>query len=191
MLFRSPAGYGRLLLDSVKVKAIREHKDASAAERALTLCNSGIIAVHSKQLWSTLHKLTPANAQGELYLTDVVELMNKAGHSCALAPCAEADVAGVNDRIQLASIEAVFQRRLRRAAMLDGATLVAPETVYFCADTKIGCDVVIEPNVFFGPNVSVGDNVEILAPLPYRRCHNCEWCPYRPVCAAASRGRNW
>ena len=161
-----PAGYGRLLLDGAKVRAIREHKDASAAERALTLCNSGIIAVHSKQLWATLHKLTPANAQGELYLTDVVELMNKAGNACALAHCAEADVAGVNDRIQLASIEAEFQRRLRCAAMLDGATLVAPETVYFSADTKIGCDVVIEPNVFFGPNVSVGDNVEILA-----HCH--------------------
>ena len=158
-----PTGYGRLLLDNGIVKAIREHKDASADERAITLCNSGIIAVHSSKFWTVLHKLTPANVQGELYLTDVVEHMVAAGHACALSTCAEADVAGVNDRVQLAGIEAEFQKRLRLKAMLEGATLLAPETVYFSADTKIGQDVIIEPNVFFGPGVVIGDDVEILA----------------------------
>ena len=115
------------------------------------------------KLWPVLHKLTPANVLGELYLTDVVEHMVAAGHVCALATCAEADVAGVNDRVQLAGIDAEFQKRLRRKAMLEGATLRAPESVYFCADTKIGRDVVIEPHVVFGPNVTIGDDVEILA----------------------------
>lgn len=159
----NPFGYGRLLGEGGTITAIREHKDATETERSITLCNSGIIAIAAKHLWPVLKQLTPANSQGEFYLTDVVELMAKAGHSCALATCDEAEVAGVNDRLQLSSIETEFQRRLRRKAMLEGATLLAPETVYFSADTKIGKDVVIEPNVFFGTGVTIGDNVEILA----------------------------
>ncbi len=159
----NPFGYGRLIGDGKVVTAIREHKDATATEQAIRLCNSGIIAIGAHDLWPMLKKLTPANAQGELYLTDVVELMAKAGKPCALATCAEADVAGVNDRVQLAGIEAEFQRRLRHKAMVEGATLLNPESVYFSADTKIGSDVIIEPNVFFGPGVTIGDNVEILA----------------------------
>jgi bifunctional UDP-N-acetylglucosamine pyrophosphorylase / glucosamine-1-phosphate N-acetyltransferase len=159
----NPTGYGRLLGQGGTITAIREQKDASEAERNIKLCNSGIIAISAKHLWPTLKQLTPANAQGEYYLTDVVELMAKAGHACALATCDEAEVAGVNDRLQLSTIEAEFQRRLRHKAMLEGATLLAPDTVYFCVDTKIGKDVIIEPNVFFGPNVTIGDDVEILA----------------------------
>jgi bifunctional UDP-N-acetylglucosamine pyrophosphorylase / glucosamine-1-phosphate N-acetyltransferase len=159
----NPFGYGRLLTQNNTVSAIREHKDASEQERSITLCNSGIFAIEANQLWPPLQKLTPANVQGEFYLTDVVELMVKAGHTCALAMCDEADVAGVNDRVQLALIEAEFQRRLRHKAMLEGATLLQPESVYFSADTQIGKDVIIEPNVFFGPGVIIGDDVEILA----------------------------
>jgi bifunctional UDP-N-acetylglucosamine pyrophosphorylase / glucosamine-1-phosphate N-acetyltransferase len=159
----NPFGYGRLITSGTDISAIREHKDASETERAITLCNSGIIAIASQDLWPTLKKLNPANAQGELYLTDVVELMARAEKPCALAMCAEADVAGVNDRVQLASIEAEFQRRLRHKAMVGGATLLNPDSVYFSADTKIGRDVIIEPNVFFGPGVTIGDHVEILA----------------------------
>lgn len=159
----NPYGYGRLLEQGGTITAIREHKDASEAERAITLCNSGIIAISAADLWQTLKSITPANAQGELYLTDVVELMAKAGKPCALAECDESDVAGVNDRVQLAAIEAEFQRRLRHKAMVEGATLLQPDSVYFSADTKIGKDVIIEPNVFFGPGVTIGDNVEILA----------------------------
>jgi bifunctional UDP-N-acetylglucosamine pyrophosphorylase / glucosamine-1-phosphate N-acetyltransferase len=158
-----PFGYGRLIWQGGVVSAIREQKDASETEREIRLCNSGIIAISADDLWPILKKLSPANAQGELYLTDVVELMAAAGKACGLSTCEEADVAGVNDRVQLASIEAEFQRRLRHKAMLEGATLLQPESVYFSADTKIGKDVIIEPNVFFGPGVSVGDNVEILA----------------------------
>jgi bifunctional UDP-N-acetylglucosamine pyrophosphorylase / glucosamine-1-phosphate N-acetyltransferase len=159
----NPFGYGRLIRNGDQVIAIREHRDASEQERAITLCNSGIFAISSKNLWPTLKKLKPANAQGELYFTDVVEHMTAAGHSCALSVCDETETAGVNDRVQLAALEAELQSRLRRAAMLNGATLLAPDTVYFSADTVIGKDVVIEPNVFFATGVAVGDDVHILA----------------------------
>jgi bifunctional UDP-N-acetylglucosamine pyrophosphorylase / glucosamine-1-phosphate N-acetyltransferase len=159
----NPFGYGRLLISNGVVTAIREHKDATAAELAITTCNSGIIAIQAALLWPMLHKLSPANAQGEYYFTDVVELMAKAGHSCAFSLGREADMAGVNDRVQLSTIDAAFQHRLRHKAMLNGATLLAPSTVYFSADTHIGKDVLIEPNVFFGPGVTVGDSVQILA----------------------------
>ena len=162
----NPFGYGRLIVEGDRLVAIREQKDASEAERAIELCNSGVIAIGSHHLWPMLHKLSPANAQGELYLTDVVELMHAAGNSCAISLCPEADTAGVNDRVQLAAMEAEFQKRLRQKAMLGGATLVDPATVYFSADTVMGRDVVIEPNVFFGPKVTVGDDVHILA-----NCH--------------------
>jgi bifunctional UDP-N-acetylglucosamine pyrophosphorylase / glucosamine-1-phosphate N-acetyltransferase len=159
----NPFGYGRLLCAGDTVTAIREHKDATETERKISLCNSGIIAISAKHLWPTLKKIKPANAQNELYLTDTVEIMAGDGQACALATCDEADVAGVNDRVQLAGIEAEFQKRLRHKAMVEGATLLSPESVYFSADTVIGRDVVVEPNVFFGPGVTVGDDVEILA----------------------------
>jgi bifunctional UDP-N-acetylglucosamine pyrophosphorylase / glucosamine-1-phosphate N-acetyltransferase len=159
----NPKGYGRLLTSQrEKVIAIREELDASSEEKQLSLCNSGVIAIESRLLWQLLPKLTPHNAKGELYLTDLVELVNQSGKSVALEVCAEDEVHGVNDREQLAMIEAKLQSRLRRTAMAHGATLIDPATVYFSADTKIGTDVVIEPNVIFGPGVTVARNVEIL-----------------------------
>lgn len=160
----NPHGYGRLLRDEAgNVVDIREELDASPAERAITLCNSGIIAVESSLLWSLLPKLRNANAKNEYYLTDLVALAVAAGTPCRLALCPEGEVAGVNDRVQLAAIEATLQQAYRRRHMLNGATLVAPETVFFSADTVVGRDVVIEPHVVFGPGVTVGNGVEILA----------------------------
>lgn len=159
-----PHGYGRLLRNaSGDVVAIREELDASAAEREIRLCNSGIIAISSELLWQLLPAIGNANAKGEYYLTDLVELAAAAGTACRLALCSEAEVAGVNDRVQLAGIETAMQQAYRRRHMLNGATLVAPETVHFSADTVIGRDVVIEPNVVFGPGAVIGDGVEILA----------------------------
>ena len=159
----NPYGYGRLITTGNKVQAIREQKDANETERSISLCNSGIIAIDAKSLWPALAKLRPANAQGELYLTDVVEHVNTQGGTCVFATCPEAETAGVNDRAQLAAMELQLQQQLRHKAMLAGATLIDPSTVYFSADTKLGSDVIIEPNVFFGPGVTVGDDVEILA----------------------------
>lgn len=160
----NPHGYGRLLRNAQgQITGIREELDASPEERAITLCNSGIIGVSADILWPLLAKVENANAKGEYYLTDLVELAAADGKPCALAVCPEEEVAGVNDRLQLAAIEARLQEAYRRRHMLNGATLTAPGTVFFSADTEIGQDVVIEPNVVFGPGVTVGDGVEILA----------------------------
>lgn len=159
-----PHGYGRLLLNARgQVERIREELDASAAERTIRLCNSGIIAIGSDLLWTLLPRVGNANAKGEYYLTDLVELAAAAGFPCSLASCAEAEVAGVNDRQQLSGIEAALQRTYRNLHMRNGATLVSPETVFFSADTNIGQDVIIEPHVFFGSGVSIGNDVQILA----------------------------
>ena len=159
-----PRGYGRLLkAKNGSIRAIREELDASAQEKKLRLCNSGILSVNSAVLWKLIPQIKNKNAKREYYLTDLVGLAAKAGLRVGLVTCPEAEVAGVNDRVQLGAIEAELQAKYRRDAMLGGATLVAPDTVYFSADTKIGTDVVIEPNVFFGPGVSVGNNVHILA----------------------------
>ena len=159
-----PHGYGRLVKTaSGSIEAIREELDASVAEKAITLCNSGIIAAKSDVFWKHLALIKDNNAKKEFYLTDLIELIAKSGSKVGLVTCSEAEVAGVNDRVQLAGIEAELQAQYRRKAMLAGATLIAPDTVYFSADTKTGTDVVIEPNVFFGPGVKVGDNVQIFA----------------------------
>jgi bifunctional UDP-N-acetylglucosamine pyrophosphorylase / glucosamine-1-phosphate N-acetyltransferase len=160
----NPHGYGRLIKASNGgISAIREELDATLSEKSITLCNSGIIAVDSSLLWKHLAAIKNDNAKGEYYLTDLIELIARSGATIGLATCSETEVAGVNDRVQLAAIEATLQAQYRKRAMLAGATLVAPETVYFSADTKIGSDVVIEPNVFFAPGVTVGDNVQIYA----------------------------
>jgi bifunctional UDP-N-acetylglucosamine pyrophosphorylase / glucosamine-1-phosphate N-acetyltransferase len=159
-----PHGYGRLFkTKSGSIGAIREELDTSPLEKKISLCNSGIFAVNSEVLWKMLPQIKNENAKQEYYLTDLVELVARAGFRVGLVTCPEAEVAGVNDRVQLAAIEAKLQAQYRRNAMLGGATLVAPDTVYFSADTKIGSDVVIEPNVFFGPGVTVGDKVHILS----------------------------
>ncbi len=161
---KNPHGYGRLLRSGAgHVVAIREELDASPDERAINLCNSGIIAISSALLWALLPKIGNANAKGEYYLTDLVELAAAAGAPCRLALCSEAEVAGVNDRTQLAAIESTLQDLYRRRHMLNGVTLVSPETVFFAADTVIAADVVIEPHVVFGPGVDIAGGVDILA----------------------------
>jgi bifunctional UDP-N-acetylglucosamine pyrophosphorylase / glucosamine-1-phosphate N-acetyltransferase len=159
----TPKGYGRLITKrDESIIAIREELDASPEEKQICLCNSGIIAIESELLWQLLPKIKGNNAKGEIYLTDMVELVNAAGRKVALEQCEEQSVLGVNDRVQLAGIAKNFQAKYRKAAMQNGATLIDPESVYFSADTRIGKDVVIEPNVIFGPGVRVDDNVVIL-----------------------------
>jgi bifunctional UDP-N-acetylglucosamine pyrophosphorylase/glucosamine-1-phosphate N-acetyltransferase len=159
-----PKGYGRLIGGKGNtIKAIREELDATPKERKINLCNSGVIAIDAKTLWAILPKIKPNNAKGEIYLTDLVELVNKAKGKVGFTVCPEAEVMGVNDRTQLAEVSRLLQRIYRERAMLGGATLVDPETVYFSADTDVGQDVVIEPNVVFGAGVRIGNDVEILA----------------------------
>ncbi len=159
----NPKGYGRLITSRKEsILAIREELDASPEEKQISLCNSGIIAVESDHLWRLLPKVSSNNAKGEIYLTDLVELVNAEGHHVALAQCEELSVLGVNDRTQLATVERNLQAQYRIHAMQNGATLIDSDSVYFSADTKVGQDVVIEPNVIFGPGVTVKDNVIIL-----------------------------
>jgi bifunctional UDP-N-acetylglucosamine pyrophosphorylase/glucosamine-1-phosphate N-acetyltransferase len=167
-----PLGYGRLLLDGTGfLSAIREEKEASPAERAVRLCNSGVMAFRLPDLLGVLSRIGNANAKGEYYLTDAVEVARAAGTRAAVVTCAEEDVLGVNSRDQLAVAESIFQRRARLEVMREGATLIAPETVWLSYDTKIGRDVVIQPNVFFGPGVTVDDEAEILANCHFERAH--------------------
>lgn len=158
-----PTGYGRLLTDGADLIAIREEKDATPQERAITFSNAGVMALRGDVALSLLSAIGNANAKGEYYLTDAVEVARSAGHFAVAAEAAEDEVAGVNSRLQLAQAEAILQQRLRAAAMAGGATLVAPETVFFAADTKLGRDVIVEPNVVFGPGVTVEDDVVIHA----------------------------
>jgi len=160
----SPAGYGRLIRDEAgALVAIREDKDASAAERAIDLCNAGLMAIDGRRALALLTQIRAENAKGEFYLTDVVELARAAGLKTSVVLGEEEEVLGVNDRMQLAQAERVLQDRLRQAAMAGGATLIAPETVFFCVDTKIGRDVTIEPGVVFGPGVEIADGATIHA----------------------------
>ncbi len=163
-----PHGYGRLVTDGKTgaLQAIREELEATDEERAITFCNSGVIAIDNALLWELLPRVDNANAKGEYYLTDLVELANKAGYRVACAECPEEEVMGVNDRAQLAAVEAILQDRLRTAAMKNGVTLVDPSSVFFSADTKLGGDIRIEPWVWIGPGVEIADNVTILA-----HCH--------------------
>ena len=158
-----PTGYGRLLEKDGQLEAIREDRDASPAERAVTLCNSGLVAFDGAVILSLLDAIGNANAQGEYYLTDAIEIARRRGLRCDIVLADEAEVMGVNDRLQLAEAEALMQQRLRKKAMLAGATLVDPQSVHLSFDTKIGSDVVIEPQVFIGPGVAIASGAVIHA----------------------------
>lgn len=158
-----PTGYGRLVTSGDELVAIREEKDATAAEKAVRFCNAGLMALSGKDALSILDRIGNANSKGEYYLTDAVEIARADGRSAVAAKADVDEVAGVNSRIQLAEAEAILQKRLRLSAMAEGVTLIAPETVFFSADTVLGRDVIVEPNVVFGPGVTVGDDVVIHA----------------------------
>ena len=159
-----PGAYGRVLADSHgRIVRMVEFKDASADERAETLCNSGLMAVRSADLWPLLARVGDDNAAREFYLPDIVMLAAADGRVSAVIETEAAEVAGVNSRAELAAVDAVWQERRRAQAMADGATLVAPETVWFAHDTTLGRDVTVEPNVVFGPGVSVADGATIRA----------------------------
>ena len=156
--------YGRVLAQDGRIVKMVEHKDASPAERACRLCNSGLMAVRAADLFGLLAKVGNDNAQGEYYLVDVVNVANAEGRTSAVVVTPdEHEVAGINSRAELAEAESRWQARRRLAAMADGATLVAPETVWFAWDTQLGRDVLIEPNVVFAPGVTVADGVTIRA----------------------------
>jgi bifunctional UDP-N-acetylglucosamine pyrophosphorylase/glucosamine-1-phosphate N-acetyltransferase len=155
--------YGRVITDGDRVVKMVEHKDASEAERAVRLCNSGLVAAKAADLFALLARVTDDNAAKEFYLVDIVNIANADGRHCALVRTDAAEVAGINSRAELAAAEAQWQDFKREEAMAGGASLRAPETVWFSWDTEIGRDVTVEPNVVFGPGVRVADGATIRA----------------------------
>ncbi|MFN3233142.1 MAG: bifunctional UDP-N-acetylglucosamine diphosphorylase/glucosamine-1-phosphate N-acetyltransferase GlmU [Alphaproteobacteria bacterium] len=159
-----PAEYGRLVVGKKgKLKAIVEYRDATPDERAIGLCNSGVMVIDGRYCLSLLDAIGNENAKGEYYLTDVVARARDRDLGCVVIEAPADEVMGVNSRNDLAAAEAVFQARRREKIMAGGATLQDPSTVYLSADTKIGRDVTIGPNVVFGPGVTVEDGATIEA----------------------------
>lgn len=158
-----PRAYGRIVAEGDRIAKMVEFKDATPEERGVDLCNSGMMAVRAADLWPLLARVGNANAAGEYYLPDVVMLAAADGRACVVVEAPAWQVAGVNSRAELAALEADWQGRRRLRAMAEGATLTAPETVWFAWDTAIGRDVTIEPNVVFGPGVTVADGVTLRA----------------------------
>jgi bifunctional UDP-N-acetylglucosamine pyrophosphorylase/glucosamine-1-phosphate N-acetyltransferase len=158
-----PTGYGRLIVKSGALVAIREHKDATEAEREITFCNGGLMAISGRHALSLLDAVGNDNAKGEYYLTDIVEIAAARGLSVRATEAPYESLLGINTRLELAEAEAVWQARRRRALMLAGVTMQAPETVHLCHDTEIEPDATIEPNVVFGPGVRVAAGARIRA----------------------------
>jgi bifunctional UDP-N-acetylglucosamine pyrophosphorylase / glucosamine-1-phosphate N-acetyltransferase len=158
---RDPTGYGRLIMRGEQLIAIREEKDASADERAIALCNAGLMALRGDVALAILDRIDDQNAKGEYYLTDAVAIARDMGLDAIAIETGEDEVRGINSQAQLAEAEAALQRRLRAAAHEAGVTMVAPETVHLAADTRLARDVTIEPFVVFGPGVTVEQGATI------------------------------
>ena len=157
--------YGRVIADEQgKIAKMVEFKDATDEERACQLCNSGLMAARAQDMFALLRRVGNENAQGEYYLPDIVNIAIADGENCAAVTASDpGEVAGINSRAELARAEAQWQDLKREEAMAGGATLRAPETVFFSYDTQVGRDVTIDPNVVFGPGVTIADGAHIKA----------------------------
>jgi bifunctional UDP-N-acetylglucosamine pyrophosphorylase/glucosamine-1-phosphate N-acetyltransferase len=186
-----PSGYGRLLIEGGQLAAIREHADASAEERKVTLCNAGVMALDGRRALQILDEIGSANAKGEYYLVDAVGIVRQRGGEAVVIETSEDEVRGINTKTQLAEAEAVMQSRLRRAALEAGVTLIAPETVHLAADTTFGNDVTIEPFVVIGPGVSIADGAVIHSFCHIVQCsigRNAQVGPYARIRPGTSLG---
>jgi bifunctional UDP-N-acetylglucosamine pyrophosphorylase/glucosamine-1-phosphate N-acetyltransferase len=159
-----PLKYGRIILgEGDRIAKMVEYKDATEEERAVRLCNSGMMAVRARDLFRWLDKVGNDNAAGEYYLPDVVNIAAAEGRDAVVIEGDPYETAGVNSRAELAHLELDWQRRRREQALQDGATLIDPESVWFAADTRLGRDVTVEPHVVFGPGVEIADGATIKA----------------------------
>jgi bifunctional UDP-N-acetylglucosamine pyrophosphorylase/glucosamine-1-phosphate N-acetyltransferase len=159
-----PLKYGRIILGAGdRIAKMVEYKDASEEERAVRLCNSGMMAVRAPDLFRWLAKVSNDNAAGEYYLPDIVNIAAAEGREAVVIEGDPYEAAGVNSRAELAHLELEWQRRRREQALDEGATLIDPESVWFAFDTTLGRDVTVEPHVVFGPGVSIADGATIHA----------------------------
>ena len=158
-----PGRYGRVIAEDGMVSRIVEWADATPAERAVDLCNAGVLCADAGDMTRWLRAVKADNAKGEFYLTDVVALAHAEGARVAAVEAPAEELMGVNSRPELAAAEAVVQTWLRRAAMEAGVTMIDPSSVFLRADTMFEPDVTIEPNVVFGGTVRVGRGTVIRA----------------------------
>ena len=166
-----PGRYGRLVVSGDDLERIVEFKDATPEERAITLCNSGVVCADVKVLFDLVAAVNCDNAAGEYYLPDIVGLARARGLTAGVVICDEAETLGINTRAELSDAERLFQIRARAEALDNGVTLTAPETVFFAMDTVVGRDAIIGPNVVFGPRVTVESGAEIMAFCHLAGCH--------------------
>jgi bifunctional UDP-N-acetylglucosamine pyrophosphorylase/glucosamine-1-phosphate N-acetyltransferase len=166
-----PGRYGRLVMEGESLIRIVEFKDANDSERAVGLCNSGVVMAPAGLLFDLAGAVGNDNAAGEYYLTDIVALARARGLTATAVTCDEAETLGVNSRAELAAAEAAFQARARAQALETGITLTAPETVHFARDTVVGRDTVIEQYVVFGPGVTIETGAHIRAFSHLEGCH--------------------
>jgi bifunctional UDP-N-acetylglucosamine pyrophosphorylase/glucosamine-1-phosphate N-acetyltransferase len=166
-----PGRYGRLVMQGDALKAIVEFKDASDEERSITFCNSGVILAKSSTLFDLVDAVGNDNASGEYYLTDIVAIARSRGLSATAVTCDESETMGINSRAELAQAEAAFQMRARTAALENGTTMPAPDSVHFAFDTHVGRDTIIEQNVVFGPGVTIETGAHIRAFSHLEGCH--------------------
>ncbi len=187
-----PGRYGRIIADRAAIVKMVEYKDATPDEQAVRLCNSGLLAARGRDLFALLARVTNTNAAREYYLPDVVTLALGDGRPCVVIETHADDVAGANDRAELAALEAMFQRRRRAELMAAGVSMQAPETVFLAADTDIAADVEIEPFVVFGPGVRVAGGTRIRAHSHIEGAtiaENCEIGPFARLRPGTVLGR--
>jgi bifunctional UDP-N-acetylglucosamine pyrophosphorylase/glucosamine-1-phosphate N-acetyltransferase len=158
-----PTGYGRLIEKDGELVAIREHREASKAELEINFCNGGIMAIDGRRALALLDSIDNKNSKGEYYLTDIVAAARARKLKVVAMEASEDELIGINTRVELARVEAIWQARRRNELMLAGVTMIAPDTVMFSHDTRIGSDCVVEPNVMFGPGVEVQGGATIRA----------------------------
>lgn len=158
-----PSGYGRLVEKNGHLMAIVEEKEASAEQKTITFCNGGLMAFNGKHLPAILDQIDNDNNKGEYYLTDAVEIANNMNLRVVAIETPFESILGVNTRVELAEVEALWQEKTRKRHMLAGVAMTAPETVFFQHDTSLGKNVTLEPNIYFGPGVRIADNARIRA----------------------------
>ena len=158
-----PARYGRLVMEGDTLERIIEFKDATDEERAITLCNSGVMSIRLPLLLDLLGALSNDNAAGEYYLTDLPALARAKGLGTGVVTCDEAETLGINTLAELARAEGIWQTRKRAEMMGDGVQLQAPDTIHMAFDTVIGRGAVVEPYVVFGTDVTVESGAHIRA----------------------------
>lgn len=164
-----PTGYGRIVRNDLGiVEKIVEQKDATKEEQAIHEINTGVYVFDNQALFQALHQINNQNAQGEYYLTDVIEVLKSEGETIAAYKMADFDESmGVNDRVALARATKIMQARINRQHMMDGISMIDPERTYIDADVKIGSDTILEPGVqlkgttMIGSDCYIGANSEI------------------------------